>query len=239
MGRDELPPLPSTLSAVFGRPFWHEGRAPLEFARLRRTNVPLSSGNGRRVVVVTGYLAGPNVAKPLARWLGRADFDVDIADVGRNASTSSTAVEQIGAALQRGDRPSIVIGHSRGGQQSRVATQRHPDLVTRLITLGAPVRAHLPRSGPLRASVEAMRLLALLPIGPDADPGADAEYERDLAAPFGVDVPWTTIWSKVDGVIEWQACLDRAAESIEVESSHVGLLASVPSFRAIASVLDA
>ena len=101
------------------------------------------------------------------------------------------------------------------------------------------MRAHLPRSGPLRASVEALRLLALLPIGPDADSEADADYERDLAAPFVVDVPWTTIWSKVDGVIEWQACLDQAATSIEVECSHVGLLASVPSFRAIASALGA
>lgn len=235
---EELPPLPSTLSAVLGRPFWQEGRAPLEFARLRRTDVALGPGHGRRVVIATGYLAGPNTAEPLSTWLAGSGFTVDVADLGRNASTSSAAVERIGAALERGARPSILIGHSRGGQQSRVVAQRHPDLVDQLITLGAPVRAHLPRSGPLRASVEAMRLLTLLPVGPDADREADADYERDLAAPFGVDVPWTTIWSKVDGVIEWQACLDTAAESIEVRSSHVGLLASVPSFRAIASVLD-
>jgi len=236
----ELPPMPSTLSAVLGRPFWNEGRAPLEFARLRRTTIPLPPGDGRRVVVATGYLAGPGTARPLATWLGNAGYRVDVADVGRNTSTSTDAVDRIVAALEAGDgEPAVLIGHSRGGQQSRVATQRVPDLVAGLITLGAPVRAHLPRSGPLRASVEAIRLLTLLPIGPDGDLDADADYEHDLAAPFGVDVPWTSIWSRVDGVIEWQACVDAAAESIEVETSHVGLMASVPSFHAIATVLVA
>ena len=115
---------------------------------------------------------------------------------------------------------------------------RNPDLVDQLITLGAPVRAHLPRNAALRASVEALRRLPQLPIGPKLDAQANTLYEQHLFAPVDVDVAWTSIWSKVDGVVEWQSWLEERARSIEVSSSHIGLIASVASFRAIACVLN-
>lgn len=200
--------------------------------------VPLGAAAGRRVVLVPGYLAGERSLEPLADWLASAGFMVVRAQVGRNMVTSTAAAEQIAAALHPGDGPSILIGHSRGGQQCRVAAYRNPELVSHLITLGAPVRAHYPRAAFLRASVEGLRLFSQLPFGPDDDPEGEAQYERDLFAPFPDAVPWTSIWSKRDGVVEWQACLDVGAESVEVACSHSGLIASVPSFRAIAQVLD-
>ncbi len=231
--------MPSAFWGAVGRPLWNEGRAPFERSRLARTAVPLGDGDGRRIVLVTGYLAGPSSVDPLAGWLRAAGYRVELADVGRNMTTSSAAAARIGEALIAGDgEPSILIGHSRGGQQSRVAAVRHPGLIRHLITLGSPVRAHLPRSAVLRGSVEALRLLARLPIGPDDAPEDEADYERDLFAPFPDTVPWTTIWSKADGVVEWQACLDGAAESVEVVCSHGGLIASVASFTALAAVLD-
>lgn len=232
-----LPPLPSTMAGAFGRPFWNEGRAPLELAHLLRNPVTLAPGGGRRIVITTGFLAGAATAGPMASWLRRAGYRVDLAEVGRNAITSSTAVADIGTALARSTEPAVLIGHSRGGQQSRVAAFRQPDRVEQLITLGSPVRAHLPRQAVLRASVEAIRLMRFAPFGPNEDSDVEAEYEADLFAPFDVDVPWTTIWSKTDGVIEWQACLDEHAESKEITCSHTGMIASVASFRAIAEVL--
>ena len=121
------------------------------------------------------------------------------------------------------------------GQKCRVAALRRPDLVERLITLGAPVRAHLPRNAALRASVEVLRLVQRPT--PDAI-AADECYEQDLYAPFDVDVPWTSIWARRDGVVEWQACLDPAAHCVGVACSHSGLVASVPSFEAIAAALE-
>lgn len=235
---DTLPPLPSKLSGAFGRPVWNETRAPRERARLALADVPLADGAGRRVVLATGYMATPSSATLLGDWLRGAGYDVRLAAIGRNMSTSSVAVEGIVASLEASDDPAILIGHSRGGQQCRVATMRRPERVAQLITLGSPVRHHLPRQALLRLSVEGLRLLARMPLGSDKDLDADDVYEQDLYSPFGVDVPWTAIWSKIDGVVEWQACMDRAAESIEVRCSHTGLLASVPSFRAIADVLE-
>lgn len=214
--------------------------APLERSRLAKATVPLVDGGGKRIVLVTGYLAGSRSSGPLATWLRNANYRVDLAAVGRNMVTSSAAADRIAEALHAGDgAPSILIGHSRGGQQCRVAAVRDSDLVSQLITLGSPVRAHYPRAAMLRASVESLRLVSRLPIGPDDDRTAEAAYERDLFTPFGFGVPWTSIWSKADGVVEWQACLDIAADSVEVTCSHVGLIASISAFRAIAGVLNA
>ncbi|MEZ5227967.1 MAG: hypothetical protein R2710_15235 [Acidimicrobiales bacterium] len=51
-------------------------------------------------------------------------------------------------------------------------------------------------------------------------------------------MPWTTIYSRTDGVVEWQATLDPAAQAIEVDATHLGLTASVASFEAMARALD-
>lgn len=235
---DPLPPMPSTLRGALGRPFWNEGRVGIEMAQLARTRVPLAPGNGRRVVVVTGFLAGASTAHLLTRWLRSADYVVDIAPIGRNMLSSSEMVDRVTTALDaEGTQPSILIGHSRGGQQGRVAAYRNPELVSQLITLGAPVRAHLPRHGPLRGSVEAIQLLDKLPFGLNEDTAAAGRYEADLFAPFDVDVPWTSIHSKLDAVVTWRETLDEHAESVQVTSSHTGLIASVPAFRAIAAAL--
>jgi pimeloyl-ACP methyl ester carboxylesterase len=235
---ETLPPVPSALSGAVGRPFWNEARAGAERARLARSPVALAPGDGRNVVLVTGYLAPPRSAETLAGWLRGAGYRVRIADMARNLWSSSAAVERIATTLrEHGPEPSALIGHSRGGQQCRVAAQRHPELVGNLITLGSPVRAHLPRQILLRTAVEATRLAARLPVGPSGDVAADADYERQLLGPYDVDVPWTAIWSKSDGVVEWQLCMDEAATSVEVDCSHTGLTASVPSFTAIAAAL--
>jgi len=234
-----LPALPPAIVGAFGGRWWNEGRAPLERLQLARTRVPLANGGGRRVVLVTGYLDGGDGSRPLVDWLRRAGYGVDVAKMRGNVGASSTGVERIEQTLHGGDQgPAILIGHSRGGQLARVAALRNPELVEQLITLGAPVRAHLPRNAVLRASVEVLRLIHQLPFGPTLDRQENTRYEADLFAPFDVDVAWTTIWSKSDGVVEWQTCLDDRARSIEVSTSHIGLIASVASFRAIASVLD-
>lgn len=237
--RDPLPPLSSPLRAAFGRPFWYEGRAGLELSQLARTTVPLGPGRDRRVVIVTGFLAGASTADPLSGWLRSAGYRVELAPTGRNLLGSGEMVDRVTQTLQSADgEPSILIGHSRGGQQSRVAAYRDPGLVSHLITLGAPVRAHLPRSAPLRVPVETIRLLDKMPFGPSEDGAASTRYEADLFASFDVDVPWTSIHSRVDGVIDWRETLDPNAESVRVRSSHTGLIASVPAFEAIAAVLD-
>jgi triacylglycerol lipase len=65
-------------------------------------------------------------------------------------------------------------------------------------------------------------------------------FAAGFAAPFPDDrVRLTSIYSKGDGVVRWQAQLVPYAECVEVTGSHVGLIFNRKSYRAIARVLAA
>jgi hypothetical protein len=49
------------------------------------------------------------------------------------------------------------------------------------------------------------------------------DFDAALAGPFPPEVGYTALYSRTDGVVHWRACLDPAAEQIEVRASHVGM----------------
>ena len=236
MSPGEAVPLPPPFVEAFGRPTWREVRA-IEEARLVAAEPPyLVDGQGAAVVIAPGFGGSTGSMSTLADWLAASNWEVSVADLDRNARDSTRAATAITAELERREGATL-IGHSRGGQQSRVVAVRRPELVDRLITLGAPIRSHAPRHFALRATVETLRVVGRTGLLGTYDRDDERAYEADLFTPFVVDVDWTTIWSKSDGFVAWQACADPAATAMEVNCSHRGLVASVAAFRAIAEVL--
>ena len=68
------------------------------------------------------------------------------------------------------------------------------------------------------------------------------EIERlvDERYDIPLQVPVTAIYSKADGVVAWQACIDERSpdvEHIEIFSSHIGLGFSPQAYRILASRL--
>ncbi len=59
----------------------------------------------------------------------------------------------------------------------------------------------------------------------------------DSLAPFPDGVGFTSIYSRTDGIVDWRACLDQAAELVEVEASHVGMALNAAVYRAVAAAL--
>jgi hypothetical protein len=47
-----------------------------------------------------------------------------------------------------------------------------------------------------------------------------------------------SIYSRSDGIVSWEACLDPSAEHVEVESSHTGMSVNPRVYRVLADVLD-
>jgi len=98
---------------------------------------------------------------------------------------------------------------------ARELARRAPALVRSVITLGSPF------AGEPRAS-NAWKLYERLSERA-ADDWPEPERERMRTAP---PVPCTAIFSRSDGIVAWQGCMERegpAAENIEVEGSHCGL----------------
>ena len=51
---------------------------------------------------------------------------------------------------------------------------------------------------------------------------ARLSWEESLEA-LDPDLAFTAVFSKRDGIVDWRACLDPAAEHVEVRTSHCGM----------------
>jgi hypothetical protein len=47
-----------------------------------------------------------------------------------------------------------------------------------------------------------------------------------------------SIYSRSDGIVSWEMCLDPSAEHVEVDSSHTGMAVNAQVYRVLAEVLD-
>ena len=235
------------IAGWFGRPVFLEARSPFELRALRRS--PLWKGDGvpdgrrRPVLVIPGFLASPTSADALVHILRQANWNAEIAKVGRNSGPAYTGLEQSGRDLfdmiDRTGRPVTVIGHSRGGQFARILAVRHPELVDRVIAVGAPLLLKYPRFAPVRIPIEMLEITwrrgTFGPVYPDRE----AAVDRDRFQPFPADIGFVSIYSRNDGIVDWRACLDPAAQLVEISASHGGLISSVAGVWAVARALDA
>jgi pimeloyl-ACP methyl ester carboxylesterase len=108
--------------------------------------------------------------------------------------------------------PASLVGWSLGGVIAREVARRHPDAVRRVITYGTPV------SGPTYTTVA-----RAYSRGPDPDGHREAQ-RLDRTNP--IPVPLTVLFSRRDGIVSWQACIDHAspaAEHVEISSTHLGM----------------
>lgn len=47
---------------------------------------------------------------------------------------------------------------------------------------------------------------------------------EELSGPFPADVPFVSVFSRSDSVVDWRASLDLAARHVEVACTHAGLI---------------
>jgi pimeloyl-ACP methyl ester carboxylesterase len=198
------------------------GRAAVEFGLMLGTRPlrrALPVGDGHPVLVLPGLLAGDGSTRPLRGILRDLGYQVHGWRLGRNIGPTARAVAGMADRLDDLDRrygaPVSVIGWSLGGIFARGMARRRPSSVRQVITLGSPFR--LTSHNQTRAGAAFQRFSHLhverapVPVQLETEPLA---------------VPATSIYSKYDGVVAWQACLDLrspTAENIAVIGSHFGL----------------
>jgi triacylglycerol lipase len=233
-------------------PIWREGRMLPELVALRRD--PISSGSGlpegrgRPVFLIPGYMAGDASLAPMARALGAAGFRTETAGLRLNVGCANAMFEPLVARLEAhvascGGQKAFLIGQSRGGTFARWVAAHRPDLVAGLVTLGSPLLDPL-----------AVHVLVLMNIGVVGTLGAlglpgllstqclrmDRCCERawkEGLAPLPDGLPFLSIYSRSDGIVDWRSCLDPSARHLEVESSHCGMAFNVDVLRAIGDEL--
>ena len=225
----EVPPPPGIREAL------REAAGLLELPRLLfhgRRLAAAPRGNGAPVLVLPGYGTTDASTAPLRaylRWLG---WSVHGWGLGRNGGDAHELRRRIVPIVERlaeasGQRVRLV-GWSLGGYLAREVARDLPDLAECVITLGSPVIG-----GPkYTAAAHAYRRR-----GHDLD-AIEAAVAARCEVPLAV--PVTAIYSRTDGVVLWQACLDETShgvEHVEVATTHIGLGFAAEVWEVIASRL--
>ncbi|MHA7648278.1 esterase/lipase family protein [Mycobacterium sp. ML4] len=196
-------------------------RAVVEYGQLI-TALPLRrklpTGDGHPVLVLPGLLAGDATTWTLRRLLSRLGYRAHGWGLGINIGPTTKAVAGMSALLDelndRYDARVSLIGWSLGGIFARGLARRNPSAVRQVITLGSPYRmqhedqSRAARHFNLFARIHAERYE--LPLAMENEP---------------LLVPATSIYSRYDGMVAWQTCVEspsERAENIAVLSSHIG-----------------
>ena len=233
-------------------PLWRESRIPFEAASLMRSRVwrgeDVEDAGGQPVLLIPGFLAGDDSLGLMTHWLRRTGHYTRSAGMRSNVDCSSLAVERLGERLEclaeaRGQRVAI-IGQSRGGNFAKVLAVRYPHLVSGIVTLGSPQVDPLAIHPLVRVQVYALGALGALGmrglfrhscLWGDCCTG----FWEEMRRPTPDDIGYLSIYSRSDGVVDWRACLDPAAEHLEIQASHCGMAVKARAYRGIAAALAA
>jgi hypothetical protein len=199
--------------------------------------------NRKIVMLIPGFLAGDVTLAPLAnfcRWLGhRAVYAGILSNSECPRETMRKLNERLALAYEKFDQPIVVIGQSLGGVYARELAREHPEMVERVITLGSPLRQ--PRHAATLAVEVVARSVAALRGKADGCLTESCECGLMLSDDSPANVPTTHVYSRTDGVVHWESCIDLSgaplAENVEVMSSHVGMGLNAEVYRVIADRL--
>ena len=238
--------LPTGFAGPTGvRSLARESSTVIEAARLfrrsrtdRRARALLPYAGGHRipphdpVLVVPGFMAGDSTLKAMSFFLRQQGFRTYRSQIRVNVDCTRQVADRLEARLEsiatKRNRKITIVGHSLGGMLARGLAARRPDLVEGIVSMGSPVLA--PGAVHNVLSWDAQVLARLTRAGFRGMMSSDCfggecarlsweESQREIDP----DLAFTVIYSKRDGIVDWRACLDPAAEHIEVRTSHCGM----------------
>ncbi len=213
-----------------------EARVGLDIGRLLLATPSLLKeprGSGRTVMTVPGFGTNDLVLAPLQSYLRFLDHRPVGWGLGVNTGDDVPAwVERLGErVLEVFDEvgsPIDLVGWSLGGYLAREVARDHPHAVRRIVTLGSPIIG-----GPkytVTADLFRQR-------GVDVDEIEQAIFDRDDVP---LRTPVTALYSKRDGVVSWEACVDSVnptTTNIEVSCAHIGFGVDPTSWKLTARAL--
>jgi pimeloyl-ACP methyl ester carboxylesterase len=198
-------------------------RAALEYASMRLMNrETLLPGDGHPVVIFPGLAADQRSLGPLKEFcegLGYATSDwgrgFNTGPLGDVDAWIDELARHVDELVRPHRRPASLVGWSLGGIYAREVAKKLGRRARQVITIGTP----------FAGSAEQTNVKWVFRLVNGSPPVLDdALMARLRTAP---DIPTTSIYSRSDGVVAWQACIQDGhaphTENIEVEGSHCGL----------------
>jgi len=185
------------------------------------------------VMVLPGFMADDTSTWLLRRFLDSLGYDVVPWGQGTNRGPMMAYLPRLILQLEAWcddlDQKPTLVGWSRGGTLAREIARDRPDLVRLVVTMGSPVR------GGVHGTSIGRYVSSQTGLTPEQIMRVLQERQRQP-----IEVPIHAIYSKTDGVVAWQACMDDLNPDVthhRVEGSHVGLGFNANVYRIVGKVL--
>ena len=193
-------------------------------------------GNGSHVMVMPGFNTSDHATYTLRNFLNSIGFQAHGWKLGVNQGMGHGKFSDLKSRLddlhQSTGEPISLVGFNMSGLYARALANLYADKVRSIITLATPFSA--PSTVGMSNGVN--RLYSFLsPVEGATGSGSTNLWE---AVP---KLPSTSIYSKWDGITDWQYCVDTQdvmTENITVRGSHLGLVVNPLIYYLIADRLN-
>jgi triacylglycerol lipase len=227
---------------------WQEALVGVEMLLLHATPVyyglDIPPGDGSGVVVIPGFLANDAYVMELYAWLKRIGYRPFYSGIGMNADCPNLLIgrrlnETIDEARRKTKGKLHLIGHSLGGIIARSVAASRKDEIASVITLGAPFRGTSMHPRVMQL-VDLVRQQILNTheekVLPDCYTArCTCSFLDHLRKEMPAPVAETAIYTRSDGLVDWQYCITgNAADDFEVTGTHLGLAFNPIVYRIIA-----
>jgi pimeloyl-ACP methyl ester carboxylesterase len=182
----------------------------------------------KTVLLIPGFGCGDFAVLPLKKFLRSHHHNSYSWGLGINHSRMERLLDplmnRIKDLCDKHGEPVALVGWSLGGIFARELVRDQPEYISSILTMGSPVIV-----GPRATALKNLSKL----LGWNQE-----QIERDMLKRFDkpIERPITAIYSKLDGIVSWQACIDHwspKVEHYEVSASHIGMSISKEVYQVI------
>jgi pimeloyl-ACP methyl ester carboxylesterase len=221
----KAPPLKLQLRELLSGVYLHD--------LLKWESIPLPDKiTPKTILIIPGFGGGDMSILPLKKFLRTQNHHSYSWGLGINHSQIDKLIDPLINRLKhltdKHDQPVTLIGWSLGGIFARELARNHPKYISSVVTMGSPVII-----GPKATALKKLSGL----FGWDEE-----QIEQDMIKRFNTPIkrPITAIYSKLDGIVSWQACIDHWSPDVqhhEVSASHMGMGYSKEVYQVISDLM--
>jgi pimeloyl-ACP methyl ester carboxylesterase len=198
---------------------------------VRKFEVPKAE-RPQTAILFPGFGHGPSRMRYMAQKLEEAGHTVKDWGQGRNWGVAEATLEGLEERLQevceKTEGPAALVGWSLGGLYARELAKLHPDLITKVITMGSPFSGS-------RRNNNIWRLYSVVTGESVDEPGIDTDIT------VKPDVETVAFWSPNDGAIGPRSAAGKPGErdrAIVLRCTHSGFTYDPKAILAVLKELD-
>ncbi len=178
-----------------------------------------NEGDGHPVLVIPGFMGSGLSTGQMRKFINKLGYVSYDWGLGRNLADFDDLefiAEKIDFLFKKHNQKVTLIGWSLGGVYARQLAKENKDKISQVISMGSPFNG---ATEPNNARWLYNRIKEK-----EGTPEIGADVLADLPNP--APVPTTAIYSKEDGIIPWEVCMeiteDKIHQNVRVYGSHLG-----------------